>query len=232
MSRVINTMSRKIREVVPSFTHEEAYSFTPTISPEAFPYILSSVVSLDGVVEPPRPIQKYYINASDGSMQIYQGAYIYPYPVKGGEGSNTMYGHVEVVFDEVPLPHESVLKWCCLALKAGPISSQARANQLVVVHGNHLHYLWRVLSVEAEATLPDTRSLDISTLHLWRWRPTEGGCGRWVCGRVSIDVHPPDYTITTSRGTRLMDWAGATSFVPDDEPIHKLYMALLGENLL
>ena len=151
----------------------------------------------------------------------------------------TMYAHVEVVFDEVPVPHESVLKWCSLALKAGPISASARTNQLVVVQGNHLHYMWRVLSMEAEAALLCTRSLDITNLHLWRWHPSNGAIeGRWVCGRVSLDIQPStlldtaSYTLTTSRGARPINSAGLTSFVPDDEPIHKLYFTLLGEGLL
>lgn len=236
-------MKRLIREVVPTFTQEQADAFTPSIYPESLPYILSSVVPVDGVGTFPRPIRKYYINTdgsddkTGGSLQIYQGGYIYPY-----WGVDTLFAHVEVVFDEIPIPHESILKWCALALKGGPISSSARANQLVVVEGNHLHYLWRVLSLEAEAALTDSsRSLDITNLHLWRKQLPN----RWVCGRVSLDIQDapleggslldipgPSYILTTSRGTRPIDWDHHTASVPDSEPIHKLYMSLLGENLL
>jgi hypothetical protein len=237
------TMPRTIRQVTRTFTQEEADTFTPSITPESLPYILSSVVPLDGTGTFPRAIRKYYISTEslgDGTaLQIYQGAYLYPY--MSGAAPTAMYGHVEVVLDEVPVPHESVLKWCSLALKAGPISASARANQLVIVQGNHLHYMWRVLSVEAEVALPSTRSLDITNLHLWRWHPVgdvDSIEGRWVCGRVSLGIQPstlldlPAYTLTTSRGVRTIDWADLTSFVPDDEPIHRLYFTLLGEGLL
>lgn len=210
-------MRRVIREVAPTFTQGQADDFIPSISPEALPYILSSVVSMDGSVG--GPIRKYPIHILDGTPEVYQGAYIYPY-----WGRDTMYAHVEVVFDEVPLPHESVLKWCALSMKAGPISSKARANQLIVVQGNHLHYLWRVLSLESEATIPTARSLDISNLHLWRWV-----MGKWVCGRTSLDTD--NWSLITSRAVTNID-PHTFSFIPDGEPIHKLYMALLGGNLL
>ncbi|WOL31471.1 hypothetical protein [Microcoleus phage My-WqHQDG] len=233
---MIRRPKRTIRQVTRAFTQEEADTFTPSITPESLPYILSSVVPLDGTGTFPRTIKKYYISGIDGALQIYQGAYLYP---SDTSTASVMYAHVEVVFDEVPVPHESVLKWCSLALKAGPISASARANQLVIVQGNHLHYMWRVLSVEAEAALPSTRSLDITNLHLWRWHPVvEDMAGKWVCGRVSLDIQlstlldQSSYTLTTSRGARTIDWAGLTSFVCDDEPIHKLYFTLLGEGLL
>lgn len=218
-------MKRVIREVAPTFTQEQADDFIPNISPEALPYILSSVVSADG---PSGSIRKYPIHILDGTPEVYQGAYIYPY-----WGMETMYAHVEVVFDEVPLPHESVLKWCALSMKAGPVSSKARANQLVVVQGNHLHYLWRVLSIESERTILNTRSLDISNLHLWRWiMGAPGVCcvdqGKWVCGRTSLDSN---WVLTTPRSVTNID-PQTFAFIPDGESIHKLYMALLGSNLL
>ena len=260
-------IKRSIRESCKVFTQEQADTFTPSITPEALPYILSSVVlldeeerPLDGVREP-RVIKKYYINIEDGVQEIYQGAYIYPYWGKG-----TMFAHVEIVFDEVPVPHESILKWCSLALKAGPVSSSARANQLVVTKGNRLHYLWRVISIEAENALAPSRSLDITGLHLWRWHSAEshtpslgskplasrplvsavghdpwGGVSdpnRWVCGRVSLAIERNEllgvleYTLTTSRGSRLIDWAQHTVHVEDTEVVHQLYMSLLAENLL
>lgn len=248
-------MNRSIREIATAFTQQEADTFTPSISPEGMPYIISSVVPsselsapndsllLDNEPTPPRAIRRYYINQSDGKLQIYEGACLYPY-----HGVTTMFAHVEVVFEEVPIPHESVLKWCALALKAGPASNKARDNQLVVTEGNTLHYLWRVLSLDAEASLAGTRApLDITGLHLWRWHPLEtgellGDYGKWVCGRVSLSIEPKvvgpylivgtEHVLTTSRGTRPIDWDTYTSHVPDHEPVHKLYMALLGEGLV
>ena len=222
-------MKRMIREVALVYTQAQADDFTPSISPEALPYILSSVVregsdDTENLGVGKGTIKKYPIHTLDGSPEVYQGAYIYPY-----WGVQTMYAHVEVVFDEVPLPHESVLKWCALSMKAGPISAKARANQLVVVQGNHLHYLWRVLSVEEEAALSNDRSLDITNLHLWRWVPPY----KWVCGRTSVDTSAGEHewTLITSRATSKID-CQALSYIPDGEPVHKLYMALLGENLL
>jgi hypothetical protein len=242
-------MNRSIREIATPFTQAEADTFTPSISPEGMPYIISSVVPISDVVplsaaadslleEPalPRAIRRYYINQEGGALQIYQGACLYPY-----HGIITMFAHVEVLFEEVPIPHESVLKWCALALKAGPASTKARDNQLIVAEGNTLHYLWRVLSLDAEASLAGTRHpLDITGLHLWRWHPdllVEHRIGRWACGRVTLDQVPTDdgseeYILTTSRGTRPIDWDSYTSHVPDHEPVHKLYMALMGEGLV
>lgn len=247
-------MNRLIREIAATFTQEEADTFTPSISPEGMPYIISSVVPpseltasdslLDDEPTPARAIRRYYINQPDGKLQIYEGACLYPYA-----GVTTMFAHVEVVFEEVPIPHESVLKWCALALKAGPASNKARDNQLVVTEGNTLHYLWRVLSLDAEASLAGTRApLDITGLHLWRWHPSHeydllgnsdrSEHGRWVCGRVSLSIEPPGpdgmvhHVLTTSRGTRPIDWDTYTSHVPDHEPVHKLYMALMGEGLV
>lgn len=254
-------MNRSIREIATPFTQQEADTFIPSISPEGMPYIISSVVPAselspanDGLLDdstPARVIRRYYINQPDGKLQIYEGACLYPYC-----GTSTMFAHVEVVFEEVPIPHESVLKWCALALKAGPASIKARDNQLVVTEGNTLHYLWRVLSLDAEASLAGTRApLDITGLHLWRWHPLQadsllvpedvsvtdygemGAFGRWACGRVTLDIQPNSYgmvqhVLTTSRGTRPIDWDSYTSHVPDHEPVHKLYMALLGEGLV
>jgi hypothetical protein len=231
-------IKRSIRESCTVFTQEQADTFTPSITPEALPYILSSVVSLDEEERPsePRVIRKYYINTCTGVQEIYQGAYIYPY-----WGKDTMFAHVEIVFDEVPVPHESILKWCSLALKAGPVSSSARANQLVVTKGNRLHYLWRVISIEAESVLPLSRSLDITGLHLWRWHGDEShdsSYGRWVCGKVSLTIERNElldvleHTLTTSRGSRLIDWAQHTVHVEDTEVVHQLYMSLLAEALL
>jgi len=247
-------MNRSIREIATPFTQAEADTFTPSISPEGMPYIISSVVppselsaASDSLLVPdgsdtrtPRAIRRYYINQEEGALQIYQGACLYPY-----RGTTTMFAHVEVLFEELPIPHESVLKWCALALKAGPASTKARDNQLVVVEGNTLHYLWRVLSLEAEASLAGTRApLDITGLHLWRWQPLDSGellgdYGKWVCGRVSLSIEPKphlivgtEHILTTSRGTRSIDWDTHTSHVPDHEPVHKLYMALMGEGLV
>jgi hypothetical protein len=249
-------MNRSIREIATSFTQGEADTFTPSISPEAMPYIISSVVPPselapsstlllpdDTDTPAPRAIRRYYINQPDGKLQIYEGACLYPY-----HGITTMFAHVEVVFEEVPIPHESVLKWCALALKAGPASTKARDNQLIVAEGNTLHYLWRVLSLDAEASLAGTRApLDITGLHLWRWHPLESGellgdYGKWVCGRVSLSIEPKvvgphnivatEHVLTTSRGTRPIPWDAYTSHVPDHEPVHKLYMALMGEGLV
>ena len=251
----IDYMNRSIREIATPFTQGEADTFTPSISPEGMPYIISSVVPPSELVPssdtllgddptPPRAIRRYYINQDEGALQIYQGACLYPYC-----GTTTMFAHVEVVFVEVPIPHESVLKWCALALKAGPASNKARDNQLVVTEGNTVHYLWRVLSLEAEASLAGTRApLDITGLHLWRWHPSHeydvlgnsepSTQGRWVCGRVSLSIETPgsdgivDHILTTSRGTRPIPWDAYTSHVPDHEPVHKLYMALMGEGLV
>ena len=211
-----------MREVIQQYTQEEADNFVPSICPEHTTWILSSVVPR---VEGAPPIRKYHISReSNGALLVYQAGYIYPYC-----GTPTMFAHVEVVFDEMPVPHESILKWSALALRAGPASDSARANQLVVVQGTHLHYIWRVLSVEAEAALPTARSLDITNLHLWR--EYEGG--RWACGRVSL-THDGggQHVLTTSRGTRPIDWDGTTKGIPEEEPIHKLYMVLLSEGLL
>lgn len=229
-------MKRSMREVIQQYTQEEADNFVPSICPEHTTWILSSVVPR---VEGAPHIRKYHISKEpNGSLLVYQAGYIYPYC-----GTPTMFGHVEVVFDEMPVPHESILKWSALALRAGPASDSARANQLVVVQGTHLHYIWRVLSVEAEVVLPTTRSLDITNLHLWREyeggvTTEEGGlpCSthseRWACGRVSLTHDGGQRMLTTSRGTRPVDWDTITSGIPEEEPIHKLYMVLLSEGLL
>jgi hypothetical protein len=224
---------RLIREVAIPYTEEDANKFIPTIYPESLPYILSSVVTNDGVV-PNRAIKKFYISRDEqGSPLVYQGAYVYPYC-----GTNTMFSHVEVVFEDIPVPHESILKWCSLALKAGPTSRQSRANQLVVIVGNHLHYLWRVTSIEGEkALVPESRSLDITGLHLWRYKhtynkDTEITNVHWVCGKVSIEAGDGAYGITTSRGTRPIEWDKYASIVSPSEPVQALYMTLLGENMI